>query len=247
MPARAQVADPTHDRLWGGCQLSRNDYNALSGSSSFGTFDVLILYSMQANDGQPLASGGATGPVVCTAPRVNIKSYTETTDIPSADTGGTSPAVTIDIFAPVQALVVRYTEAAATKKRICHSTGDLRECRTVGTAGAGCAIPSSTYNSIVRIIQGERTGTINDGGVGFAFAAAYSLQSAGVPKLCAAPGYATTNPSSDARLGPGILVLDTEEALALRYKINGGPRNGQTEMRLCHTVASKTDCFRIYK
>lgn len=242
-PAAAQVADPAPDRLWGGCELGRNDYNALSGSSVLGAFDVLVLYSVQTNDGQPLVAGGFTGPVVCVAPRVRIKSYSESTNIPSSDTGGSS----VDIFPPVQGLLVRYDPPPNTAKRICQSTGDLRECRTVSTGSGGCAIPSSTYDGVVRTIQGERSRTIDDDGVGFAFAVAYSLASAALPRLCAAPGYRIANAPSNTAIPGTIGILDTEEALALRYRINGGARNGQTELRWCHTVASKTDCFRIYR
>ena len=40
-------------------------------------------------------------------------------------------------------------------------------------------------------------------------------------------------------------ILDAEEAFILRYRINGGPNNGKVEKRVCHTVNSNTQCFRI--
>jgi hypothetical protein len=244
-PSAQTVANPAPDRLWGGCVLARNDASALS-SQLGSAFDFVVLYSLQVHDGQPVqtpTASGQTGPVVCTAPGVSIKSYSEGTDLPNSDTGGSS----IDIFTPVHGLLVRYEKIATVEKRICHATGAIRECRTVRAGSGGCVIPSTTYTSIVRTLQGERSRTIVDDGVNFALAVAYSFSSAALPKLCAAPGFTAAAAPDSTAIPASIAILETEEATGMRYRINGGARNGQTEMRLCHTVASKTDCFRIFR
>ena len=77
---------------------------------------------------------------------------------------------------------------------------------------------------------------------------AHSVEGFAGSRICTAPpspaepaGYAATKEA----IPTSIDILDTEEALVVRYMINGGKRNGKTEKRLA-TVANKTDCFRIF-
>jgi hypothetical protein len=178
-----------------------------------------------------------TGPIVCTAPNTQATAYTESTPLPNRDTGGD----TIDILNTEQAVIVRY---GPEEKRICRSVGENTECRIV-TAGPGgdCQLTPGTYDAIVAAI---RSGTgIVDAGVNFAFITAHSVQGFTGASVCATPNTKALPADSATPLSGNI--LDTEESLIVRYEINGGKRNDKVEKRLCHTVADKTDCFRLFQ
>jgi hypothetical protein len=138
---------------------------------------------------------------------------------------------------------VRYT-GSGTEKRICRTVGDNTACYRVKAQAtpSGCRLTTTTYDAIKMAIAAGNTGIV-DAGVNFAFVMAHSVQGFAGSRICAAPGFVATTDS----LPTGIDILDTEEALLVRYKINGGGRNGKIEKRLCHTVANKTDCFRLYQ
>jgi hypothetical protein len=239
--AVADVPAPAANRLWGGCQLSTNAVNEILGKT--GAADFILVYSFSTNDGQPVGTQTPpphTGPIVCTAPNTQITAYTESTPLPNRDTGGN----TIDILNTEQAEIVHHSRGGAVEKRICRSVGGNTDCRTV-TLGSGqsCRLTPPIYDAIVAAI-GSGTGIV-DAGVSFAFITAHSVDGFAGGSVCAAPNYQAVS-SGDA-IPAGIDILGTEESLILRYQINGGKRNGETEKRLCHTVADKTDSFRLFK
>jgi hypothetical protein len=237
----SDVATPAAVRLWGGCQLTSNTHNAIVAETG-GAADFIVAYSLQPNDGQPFGTQVPpvyTGPIVCTAPQTGIKSYTEGTPLPNGDTGGAS----VDLLNTEQALVVRYS-VGGPEKRVCRSVGDRTDCYQVKPQGGGCQLTPTTYDAVVSAIR-KGKGIVGTG-VSFAFIMAHSVQGFAGSRICAAPGFGASRSGSEA-IGPSIDVLDTEESLIVRYKINGGQRNGKTEKRLCHTVANKTDCFRLFR
>ena len=244
--AVADVPAPAANRLWGGCQLSTNAVNEILGKT--GAADFILVYSFSTSDGQPLGtqiSPPHTGPIVCTAPGTNITAYTESTPLPNRDTGGD----TIDILNTEQAVVVHHGPEA---KRICRSVGGKTECFIItGGSGGGCKLTKGTYDAIVAGIS-KGTG-INAAQVKFAFITAHSVQDFDAvlppedPKARVCAVELLTNALRDGATSLSGNILDTEESLIVRYEINGGKRNDKTEKRLCHTVADKTDCFRLFK
>jgi hypothetical protein len=147
-------------------------------------------------------------------------------------------------------VVVHYGTA---EKRICRSVpakpgtaGGNTECRTVTNdipnSGGGCKLDPTTYDAIkAAISSGNGTGSPVD----FAFITAHSVQDFTGATVCARP-FTKALPADPAAPLSGN-ILGTEESLIVRYEINGGKRNNQIEKRLCHTVADKTDCFRLFK
>lgn len=63
------------------------------------------------------------------------------------------------------------------------------------------------------------------------------------------PNEVTESADIPAQTGPSgatsIDILDLEEAMILRYDVNGGAADGTIEKRFCHTVGVNNDCFRI--
>jgi hypothetical protein len=75
------------------------------------------------------------------------------------------------------------------------------------------------------------------------------------PVLCSNPAEVATPikvKETDDIPGPNgpagatsVDILDLEEAMILRYKVNGGSANGKIEKRVCHTTGNNNDCHRI--
>ncbi len=232
--AAAQVPSPAADRLWGGCSLGNPDTRAVQ-NAGVGTFDFIVLYSLLPNDGQAVA-GGHTGPIICTANRVSIQAVSESTQVAG-----------IDILAPVQGLATLYTQGGTAKKRICHQVLGSTRCHTVEPgAGSGCVLSASTIGSIARLIERQSNRTIV--GADFAFAVAYTLGGeAALPTVCAVQGSKATEVMPGPGERPEALtgsVDDVENIFTTRYKVRA---SGKFEARPCHTVADRTDCFRVFK
>jgi hypothetical protein len=251
--ADAQVAPPAPDRLWGGCQLP-----ALFTVPGVGDFDYLVVYSLIENDGQPFytpPSGGNparidfTGPIVCTAQGVSIQSTSEAVDIP-----------TTEIRPSVLGTAIRYREGTGFgtrfKKQLCHQILDKTECHVVeALASGGCTIPQAQYLEIRQAIaQAITLPAASPVPIGFSVAAFYKLGSSDPPRLCGTTVptigsfppvvHRLTGPVADQALaGSSLQVLDAENISALNYTTSGS----KPETRLCHSVADRTDCFRIYK
>jgi hypothetical protein len=138
MPAPAladpeAIQPPTRNRVWAGCQLDyytaeqiRSAIAAGTGMSPYG-IDVsfIVVYSLsETNDGQPLAAGGSTGPIICRTDGVAIERTTEQEDLPNAADHG-EDAESVDLLDVEEALALRYQvnygEGSSTEKRFCHS------------------------------------------------------------------------------------------------------------------------------
>jgi hypothetical protein len=103
-PPGSTVDNPQPDRVWAGCTLSTTTAGLLRSAIQRGRnidaanveVSFALVYSLQhSNNGQALAGGGSTGPVICAA--AGIENTTNSTDSPVANLLGTE-----------ESLVVRY-------------------------------------------------------------------------------------------------------------------------------------------
>jgi hypothetical protein len=132
----------------------------------------------------------------------------------------------------------------------------------------GCVLDPATVENI-QIDVNEGIGADLDTDIQVAFVVVYSLNdndgqgpvSLGPttgftgPILCTNPAEVGTpievTESQDipTQTGPSgatsIDILDVEEAMILRYEVNGGSAGGAIEKRFCHTTGVNNDCFRI--
>jgi hypothetical protein len=151
------VDPPTRDRVWGGCSLLPSTVNAIRTALQAGRnidsanieFSHLVVYSNNnTNNGQPLTTGGTTGPVICRAPDVGIKKTTESQDIPNSTD---QPGVTaVDLLDTSEALVLRYGYPVGQLSQ----TLETRFCHTVAnsdTTGALTSPPPETNTDCFRV------------------------------------------------------------------------------------------------
>jgi hypothetical protein len=139
---------PSADRVWAGCTLSSGTVADIRKAIEAGNgidkpnveVSYLVVYSNNnPNNGQSLTGGGATGPVICTAPGVLIEPTTESADTPLVSQ--------LDLS---EALVIRYgyqpTGAGArTESRFCHTVASS------DTTGTFASPPPETNSDCFRI------------------------------------------------------------------------------------------------
>ena len=122
----------------------------------------------------------------------------------------------------------------------------------------GCELSSALAGDLETLIdtQGGTSGSSAiddrpDASIEVAFVVVYSLNnvndgqpvgSAGFtgPIICAAPSF-SVQPTTQTPDIPSADLLDAEDAFILRYR-----SDGNTQKRICHTVGSSTDCFRVF-
>lgn len=260
------VAPQAPDRLWGGCQLNFSSLPLGTGSIPF---DFLVLYNAaNPNGGQPVHGGsstdpiGYTGPVVCTAQGVSIQSFSEAVDLPNS--AGKPPGSSVDVLPSVLGSAIRYQESVTLRHRFCHQILAENQCYTVEPGSGGdCTVPQSQYDTITSTLRARAIAAVqatrnmpgnvkaqvlnnlrrgNDS-IDVSAIVAYQLGSTAPPRVCGTTGRRAVA-NGDGFTGT---VLDAQTVFGLRYLINGGSRAGKTEGRPCHTVAGKTDCFRVFK
>ena len=145
--AAANNPGPVKDHAWGTCQLPaslrttlNNAIKAASGNKySSVNADFIVVHSIALdNNGQPLASGGNSGVVLCTFTGKSAATTTlETTPIP--DAAGPHPGSTnINILANQQQSVLQYklndgSRAGKIEKRVCQTTDGNTDCVRVVT------------------------------------------------------------------------------------------------------------------
>lgn len=136
-PVNPEAVDgPLANRVWAGCRLDSTTTSRILTNLKAGTdindpqVDVsfVVVYSFKfANDGQPLVSGGTTGPVVCLAPSARIEKTKEEEDIPTAEDQG-SGVLNVDLLDLSEALLIRYgydtTTGGRLENRFCHTVAN---------------------------------------------------------------------------------------------------------------------------
>ena len=137
-----------------------------------------------------------------------------------------------------------------------------------GRVWSGCVLSGSTVDAIQADVN-DGINASSDDDIQVAFVFVYSLQdndgqgpvgggpNAGFtgPILCANPDEVGTPikvKETDDIPGPtgpagasSVDILDLEEAMILRYQVNGGVASGKIEKRVCHTTGNNNDCFRV--
>jgi hypothetical protein len=136
-----------------------------------------------------------------------------------------------------------------------------------GRVWGGCVLSPTTVAAIQADVN-DGIGASADADIQVAFLFVYSLHdndgqgpvkegpTTGYtgPVLCTNPdevGLIKVKETDDipTQTGPSgassVDILDLEEAMVLRYQVNGGPANDAIEKRVCHTTGNNNDCFRI--
>src|SRR5690349_15526481 len=90
--ADPNVPPPALNRVWAGCSLDYSTVNGIRTAIASGTnidgegLDVsfIVVYSLgHTNDGQPLTTGGTTGPIICLGEYTAVAPTTEQKDLPN--------------------------------------------------------------------------------------------------------------------------------------------------------------------
>jgi hypothetical protein len=126
MPASAVAQEP--NRIWAGCVLSADAVLALedsltapgSGIDDAPEVAFVVVYSLNHdNDGQPLQTGGSTGPVIC---RNDAVAGT------IADTSQTTDVGNVTILDAEEAFLLRVQSGSSNAKRVCHTVNNNTDC-----------------------------------------------------------------------------------------------------------------------
>lgn len=157
-PVNPEAVDgPLANRVWAGCRLDGTTANRIKSHLKAGTTDIndsqvdvtfVVVYSFKyANNGQPLVSGGTTGPVVCLAPNIRVEKTKEEEDIPTAEDQGAG-VLNVDMLDLSEALLIRYGYDGSTRRinenRFCHTVANP----ATGTPGSP---PPETNTDCFRI------------------------------------------------------------------------------------------------
>lgn len=113
--------------------------------------------------------------------------------------------------------------AVALEDLIDDQGGNAIDDRTTGSAPANIEVAFVVVYSLANVHDGQPVGSSGFTG----------------PIICTAPGFSIEETSQTDTIS-NANILDAEDAFILRYE-----RNGNTEKRICHTVASNTDCFTV--
>jgi hypothetical protein len=129
LPATADAQ--TRDRVWEGCFLDPTTLSNLqadltrTGILDSPSVSFIVVYSLGTdNAGQPLTTGGATGPVICRASETSpsVATTTQTTGI-----GNTN------LFDVAEGFMLRYGAASAdAQMRFCHTVDSNVDCFRIG-------------------------------------------------------------------------------------------------------------------
>lgn len=150
-PAFSQTLNnPQNARFFAGCVLPMSAVRAIEdaiGDASITggqqripspDLDFIVVYAIDKDsNGQNLAGGGTTGPILCrSAQNTEVVVTSEDTPIENAD-----------ILDPDEALVLRYQDqGSGAADRVCHSVENNVDCVDVceaGSAGDGCSTGGS--------------------------------------------------------------------------------------------------------